>query len=80
MRYKIRGHHKEKVDSRGKTSHPERDQFIEGKIGSAYMSTIAGQPDLDKYTREIAPGHDFNSKSERKSKRSPKLLEDQEDF
>lgn len=80
MRYKIRGLQKEKADSRGKTSHPGRDQFIEGKIGSAFMATIAGQPELDKYTSEIGPGHDFNSKIERKSKRSPKLAEDQEDF
>lgn len=32
-----------------KAGHPEEDQFIEGKIGSGYMSTIQGQPDLEDF-------------------------------
>lgn len=37
------------IDSSGSNSHPERDQFIEGKIGSGYMSTIEGQPHLEQF-------------------------------
>ncbi|WP_227765272.1 hypothetical protein [Zhaonella formicivorans] len=39
----------EKIDASGNSGHPERDQFIEGKIGSGYMSTIEGQPHLEQY-------------------------------
>lgn len=37
------------IDSSGNSGHPERDQFIEGKIGSGYMSTIEGQPHLEQF-------------------------------
>jgi hypothetical protein len=30
-------------------NHPQNDQFIEGKIGSGYMSTIEGQPHLEDF-------------------------------
>ena len=36
--------------------HDKGDQFIEGKIGSGYMSTIEGQPYLEDFvedTKEI---------------------------
>lgn len=42
----------EVIDNSGNSGHPERDQFPEGKIGSGYMSTIAGQPHLED-TAEI---------------------------
>lgn len=37
------------IDSSGNSGHPERDQFLEGKIGSGYMSTIEGQPHLEDF-------------------------------
>ena len=38
----------EMVDNSGNSGHPKRDQFREGKIGSGYMSTLAGQPHLEQ--------------------------------
>ncbi|MBZ4686740.1 MAG: hypothetical protein PWQ96_1033 [Clostridia bacterium] len=31
-----------------KAGHPEDNQFIEGKIGSGFMSTLEGQPHEDE--------------------------------
>ncbi len=39
---------KKKKNNRIKAGHPEDDQFVEGKIGSGYMSTIKGQPHEDE--------------------------------
>lgn len=38
--------HKSRFKKHDKGNHPQDDQFIEGKIGSGYMSTIEGQPHL----------------------------------
>jgi len=43
----------EKVDSAGNSDHPEKDQFFEGKIGSGFMSTIEGQPNLEGSANEL---------------------------
>ncbi|MEW6661458.1 MAG: hypothetical protein ACOY9Y_13555 [Bacillota bacterium] len=80
LRSRIRSCQKERIDSRGNTGHPERDQFIEGKIGSAYMSTLAGQPNLDEFAREISPGPDTNNKIKPVNERTPEPVEDDEDF
>lgn len=45
---------KEVIDSSGNNGHPERDQFIEGKIGSGYMSTIEGQPHLEDFAEVVS--------------------------
>lgn len=45
---------KELIDSSGNSGHPERDQFIEGKIGSGYMSTIEGQPHLEDFAEVVS--------------------------
>lgn len=47
---------KGKFKKHDKGDHPQGDQFIEGKIGSGYMSTIEGQPYLEDFvedTKEI---------------------------
>ncbi len=46
----------EDVESGGRTGHPEEDQFPEGKIGSGYMSTISGQPNLQDFVQQKGPG------------------------
>jgi len=43
----------EKVNSVGNSGHPEKDQFVEGKIGSGFMSTIEGQPNLEGSANEL---------------------------
>jgi hypothetical protein len=37
-----------KKKKKKKAGHPENDRFVEGKIGSGYMSTIEGQPHEDE--------------------------------
>jgi C4-type Zn-finger protein len=44
----------EVIESSGNSGHPERDQFIEGKIGSGYMSTIEGQPHLEQFADVVS--------------------------
>ncbi|KKM11970.1 hypothetical protein SY88_06205 [Clostridiales bacterium PH28_bin88] len=70
----------EKVDSSGNTGHPERDQFIEGKIGSGFMSTITGQPSLDEFAREISPGPDTRNKIKPVNEKTPEPVEDHQDL
>ena len=47
-------HKSKKNGSLSKGGHPEEDQFIEGKIGSGYMSTIEGQPHLEQFADIIS--------------------------
>lgn len=68
--------HGERVEAGGNTGHPERDQFIEGKIGSGFMSTIEGQPNLDEYARELEAGPDTRNKVKNVRERTPGPVED----
>ncbi|MGI6330514.1 MAG: hypothetical protein ACOX1Y_01820 [Zhaonellaceae bacterium] len=56
------------IDSSGNSGHPERDQFIEGKIGSGYMSTIEGQPYLEQFADVVSRDGEKEVKDEPVSK------------
>ena len=43
---------KGKFKKHDKGDHPQGDQFIEGKVGSGYMSTIEGQPYLEDFVED----------------------------
>ncbi|WP_028308279.1 hypothetical protein [Desulfitibacter alkalitolerans] len=43
---------KNRFKKHDKGNHPQDDQFIEGKIGSGYMSTIEGQPHLQDFVED----------------------------
>ncbi len=40
---------KKKLKKHDKGNHPQEDKFVEGKIGSGFMSTIEGQPHLEDF-------------------------------
>ena len=71
----VRKRFKEDVDSAGNTGHPERDQFLEGKIGSGYMSTIEGQPNLQGSANELDDPQPEKNKIKNIKEQTPEPVE-----